>query len=169
MCSVSAHGSGKSHAHSRSPRRESPLSFPKPPTIYSPLTPRRITQTPPARWVASANTPSLAALSPSMSLPLRSKSATRSTHLTFRNSKQVNPTEALVLRVQKPPLSNFTEVLTFQASLLCAGGTGVNSVSAFFGLWSQGSQSCQITKWFTTPHPAWHGRLREWMENIPLL
>lgn len=82
----------------------------------------------------------MAALSPSISLPLRSESDTCSTHLTFRNSKQVNPAAALVLRVKKPPLSNFTEVLTFQASLLCAGGTGVNSMSAFFGLWSQGSQ-----------------------------
>lgn len=65
----------------------------------------RIPQTPPARWVASANAPSLAALSFSSSLPLGSKSDTYSTHLSIGNSKQLHLTAALVLRIQKRSFS----------------------------------------------------------------
>lgn len=123
---------GRSHTHSRGPG-ESHSPFPSLPLSLPSYPQENHTRRPCQVGGFSQLTPSLAALSPSMSLPLRSE-CHMFYPLTFRNSKQVNPTEALVLRVQKPPLSNFTEVLIFQASLLCAGDTGVNSVSAY--LWS---------------------------------
>ena len=109
-----------------------------------PSYPRRITQTPPARWVASANTPSLAALSPSISLPLRRESDTYSTHLPFRNSKRWIPQQLWYLDLRnlpcltslrsslsKPP----SDVLVVQGLTLCllplvCGPRGPSSRSA---------------------------------------